>query len=303
MRPPVPASHPLAAPCLLFAAALADDRTQGRPQRPGLMTGWRRRFETALPVLALLGALIAASPPSRAQETALPILAFDRPPYYVQQSARPPFSVQTGQASFAGLVADRARIALDAAGIPFVWVAMQPNGHLRTIEDSETPVCALGWFRKPEREAIGRFSAPIYTDQPQVILARADNRAVAGHDTVAGLLADPGLRLGVKLGYSLGGFLDELVATHDTPRSTVSQDDVGLVRMLLGSRFDYMIVAFEEAGLLIDQLGEAGKDLVAISLRDMPSGNTRHLLCSRATDPALIARLDAALAALPAETQ
>lgn len=241
--------------------------------------------------LTLLGLMVGGVPQGGAADAPLEILIFERPPYYERG----------GPDGFHGLVVDRAVQALKRAEIPFAWVDLQPNGHLRVIQEATHAVCALGWFKKPEREAFGRFSAPIYVDQPQVILARVDNAGVARHDTAASLFADPSLRLGMKLGYALGPTLDALIEENNTPRSTVSQEDSGLVRMLVGRRFDYMVSAYEEADLLIGSMGEAGKDLVAYTLSDLPQGNSRHLICSQATDPAVIDRFDAALAALSSE--
>ncbi|MBB4284495.1 substrate-binding periplasmic protein [Roseospira goensis] len=216
------------------------------------------------------------------------LLVFNRPPYYEPVPA----------GGYTGLVAGRVARALEAAGVPFTWRLLPPNGHLRTVAADRGPVCAVGWFRTASRESLGLFTAPVYRDRPQVVLTRADNGAVLSHGTVRALLADPTLRLGTKLGYSYGPALDAAIAGADPPRTTVSQDDTGLVRMLLGRRFDYMIVAAEEGDAVIDAFGVAGGDLATVSLPDMPPGNSRHLLCSRSVGAGTIARINTALAAL-----
>lgn len=220
-------------------------------------------------------------------ETApLALLVFERPPYYVLD----------GNGAFAGLVAGPTAEAMTRAGIPFVWERMQPNGHLRAVEADRAPICAVGWFRTAEREAYARFTDPVYRDAPIAVLTRADNGAVTAHDSLRSLLGAPGLRLGTKLGYAFGAEVDAMIHDLAPPLITASQDDAGLARMLLGQRFDYMLLGFEEADTLIEAFGAAGQDLLAMTMPDAPKGNTRHLLCSQSVDPAVIERFNAALA-------
>ncbi|WP_413203945.1 substrate-binding periplasmic protein [Rhodospirillum sp. A1_3_36] len=235
--------------------------------------------------VVVLGSVAGNAGPARAAEKPLKVLVFERPPYYESRA----------DGGYIGLVATPAKMAFDKAGIFFEWVQTQPNGHLRAIEANRGPLCALGWFKRADREVFGQFSDVIYTDKPSRIMTRADNVAVQFHKTAQGMLADKSLRMGGKLGYSYGSYLDGLVAGLDPPRVTVSQDETGMARMLLGGRFDYMIVSEVEAMVLMDSLAAAAEDIVLLTMSDIPPGNDRHLICSKATDPGLIARFNQAL--------
>lgn len=247
-------------------------------------------------VVACLTALALAvhAAPSTAADNAdtrpapppVTLLVFERAPYYVR----------TDDGGFEGLVAGPVARAFAAAGVPYTWRTMQPNGHLRTVAADREPVCAVGWFRTETREHLGLFSDPISRDRPQVVLTRVDNSVVMEHTSLEGLLADSRARLGTKLGYSYGAVIDGMIESVRPPQSTVSQDDQGLVRMVLGRRFDYMITSFEEADALISRFGAAGQDLVALTFEDSPPGNTRHLVCSRSVGQGVMARINAALA-------
>ena len=68
---------------------------------------------------------------------------------------------------------------------------------------------------KPEREKFAKFSTPVYQDRPQVIVMRADNSHRINHPTLAALFADKNLKLGAKLGYSYGSFVDGLMVAKD----------------------------------------------------------------------------------------
>ncbi|WP_299444508.1 transporter substrate-binding domain-containing protein [uncultured Rhodospira sp.] len=250
----------------------------------------RRVAAACLTVLALLLWVAPSTVADDAETPTAPppvtLLVFERSPYYVR----------TDDGGFGGLVAGPVARAFEAAGVPYVWRAMQPNGHLRTVAADREPVCAVGWFRTETREHLGLFSDPISRDRPQVVLTRVDNSVVMEHTSLEGLLSDSRARLGTKLGYSYGAVIDGMIESVRPPQSTVSQDDQGLVRMVLGRRFDYMITSFEEADALISRFGAAGEDLVALTFEDSPPGNTRHLVCSRSVGRGVMARINAALA-------
>lgn len=242
--------------------------------------------------LLLIGLGLAGITAVQAQDdggTPLKVLIFERAPYYKSN----------GEGGYFGLVATPATLAFKKAGIPVQWVDMQPNGHMRAIEANREPMCALGWFKTTERDAFSRYSDIIYTDQPSSIMTRTDNVKVQSHKTARGLLSDKSLRVGVKLGYSHGPYLDGLIDQLDPPRATVSQDETGLARMLLGGRFDYMMVSEVEAVVLMEEFGAAGNDIVLLTMADIPPGNNRYLVCSKATDPKLIERFTAALGESP----
>lgn len=221
----------------------------------------------------------------------LTLLVFERHPYYSRAD----------EGGFDGLVASRVVQALERAGIAYTWQLMQPNGHLRTVAADAGPVCAVGWFRSPPREEIGLFSDPVRRDGPTVVVIRSDNARLLEHRTFSEIIEDPALRLGTRLGYSYGAALDDRIAAAQPPRVTASQDEQGLMRMLLGSRFDYMLMGRDEAEDMIHAFGQAGQDLIALELPDLPEGNTRHLLCSRSVGATTVERINAALAALPSE--
>jgi len=223
--------------------------------------------------------------------------AFAAEPLQLLYQDRPPYYTSNNDGAKGGLVSGPVEQALKAAGIPFTWVHSSGKGQIETVRRGGEAVCTPGWFKKPEREAFAKFSDPVYRDRPQVVIARTDNRGVFGHRTLADLFADKQLRFGAKTGYSYGPFADDLIQAKKPPMVRTTQDVSGLVRMLLGGRFDYILAAPEEYESLADRLGIASEDIAAIEMTDIPPGNKRYLMCSKDVADGIIARFNAALAA------
>lgn len=203
---------------------------------------------------------------------------------------RPPYSSRADDGRVTGLVATPAERALSSAGIPFRWALTPSQRQLALIQSGQGPHCGIGWFRTAEREAKGRFSRPLYRDQPLAALVR-DGVALPQPLRVDALLADPRRRLLVKEGYSYGPALDEAIAAAASRPERTSVDPPQMARMLLAARADWMIVAPEEAQTLI------APGLRLVEFADVAAGPTRHLYCSADLPDDWLARIDRALAA------
>lgn len=214
-------------------------------------------------------------------------------PLQIHYQARPPYS-RAGTGGAVGLLADPLAVALQRAGIAFSWVETPSRRQLSLIQSGQGLDCGLGWFRSPEREALGKFSRSIYQDRPFVALTRRDD-GVAPDQTLAGLLAAGQPRLLVKDGYSYGAAVDALLAQHPAAVQRTSAESAQMVRMIDAGRAGWMLVAPEEAGELLEQLPTAAAHLKLIPIAAMPVGNTRHLYCSRAVPDAVIEQIDRAL--------
>ncbi|MGB0681552.1 MAG: substrate-binding periplasmic protein [Magnetovibrionaceae bacterium] len=214
----------------------------------------------------------------------LEILVHQRSPYYERVGS-----------GFGGLVAEPMQAALEASGIAYRWREVPANRQLNLVRAAPAPLCAAGWFKKPDRELFATFSEPVYVDQPLVAVTRSDNRDVLSHTRAEDLFEDRSVRLGVKLGYSYGPVVDAMLKAAGTLTITTSQDNVGMVRMMLGRRFDYLLASYEEAPLLIESVGAAAEDLVEVRLDGLPEGNARYLMCSKATPAPVIEAFNQAL--------
>ena len=201
---------------------------------------------------------------------------------------RPPYSSQAPDGEVIGLVATPVARAFRAAGIAFEWERTPSQRQLALIQAGAGLHCGVGWFRTEARAQRGRFSRPLYRDQPLGALVRSDT-GLPARLSAATLLADRRFTLLVKEGYSYGPLLDGLIARTAARPLRTSAEPLQMGLMLRSRRADWMIVAPEEAGVL------GAGELRRVTFDDVPEGPERHLYCSSALPAEWLARIDAAL--------
>jgi polar amino acid transport system substrate-binding protein len=209
---------------------------------------------------------------------------------------RAPYSVTQGDGTVAGLVATPAAQALGQAAVPFVWARTPSQRQLALIREGTGLHCGVGWFRNPERAALGKFSKPLYRDKPFGALVRHDSRLRSGMRG-AEALALAGETLLLKDGYSYGAQLDRLIAAQSPSPARTSAESQQMLRMLVAGRAGWIIVTPEESQVLRDEAGAAGAGLRQVAFSDIAAGEARHLYCNNSVPDAWLARIDQALAA------
>ena len=228
-----------------------------------------------------------------APQRELAIIAFHRPPYYTFTNDKA-----------GGLLIDAVCRVLDAARIPYHVAEMPPKRILMYLEqDADAYACSPGWYRTREREEFARFSAPIYRNLPPVAVLRADmaHRASGGKGLPALLSAE--LRLVLRGGFSYGGAIDEALARSRAPIYRSTADNGALLEMLASGRYDMTLMEQEEAAELLRLSPRLQRALVLVPLAQ-PGGQagqapqTRHLMCGRGVDEALMQRIDDAIASV-----
>ncbi|MBT9596698.1 MAG: transporter substrate-binding domain-containing protein [Vitreoscilla sp.] len=233
--------------------------------------------------LFCLAGLALAAGVAKAAEP-LSLYYFDRPPY-AQKASRGDEVV--------GLTATPAAQAFRAAGLEFRWTLLPTVRQLVTLKDSLVPACAVGWFKNPERELQFKFTKPIYRDRPTVALARSNFHALA--PTLIDTLRQPGLSVLVKDGFSYGPLIDGMLLLARPERVVTSVESVAMVSMIAAQRASFMFAAEEEANYLVEQAGVPLNALKLVRFADVPPGERRYILCSKATPDELIERLNKAI--------
>lgn len=210
----------------------------------------------------------------------------------VLYNERPPYMASDGRGGVVGLTADVADYALRKSGIPYEWLAFPSMRQMQIVSENKEYVAALGWFKNPERERMGKFSAPLYQDRKIAVLVRKEETRVGNVVYLDSLLRDSSLSLLVKLGYSYGSLIDQKIAKQKPWMQKMTLENQAMVHFIGLGRADYMFIAPEEADVLFGKEWERGKAYRLVELADVPVGELRYLLFSRLVDDSIIARLD-----------
>lgn len=240
----------------------------------------RLALATGLGGVAFAAAATAASPPT------ITVAWRDKPPYhYIEGSG--------GK----GFLLNRTREVFAAAGLRAEFVEQPQKRIWANFEHGTANYCSISWYRLPEREAVARFSHALHTDAPHTVLASpAALQQVQAHGTLASLMSDRKLTLGVMDGVSYGAKLDGMIQDSENRvmRRTVSV--TGMLRMLSAGRMSYMLVDREDWQYY--RKNEPGlAQLVPREFADMPAGLDRHLVCSRDMKPEVMDKLNRAIMA------
>lgn len=217
-------------------------------------------------------------------DEAVVVYYHERRPYYV-----------TTPKQVHGLIADRVNWIFKDAGIPYVWRKAPAKRQLEVIRDNAQGVCAVGWYKTPEREAFGNFTLPIFMESPTMAIARADNDQIRTGETLARTLSNRRLRLLRKDGYSYGKFIDDAIRQFAPRGMVTTAENLSMVKMIHTHRADYFFISKEEAEDLILCSGLPVKDFQVIRFSDMPLGNKRYLICSRKIEEMTLLRLNRAI--------
>ncbi|HWW71317.1 MAG TPA: transporter substrate-binding domain-containing protein [Duganella sp.] len=221
-------------------------------------------------------------PVSRAQE-----------PLVLYYNERPPYLMSAPDGGVHGLTADPATAAFADAAVPARWMRAPSNRQLALLQEGGRR-CAVGWFRNAERERYAKFSRPIYRDLPLVAIVR-DDFAFRGEATLQQLLAMRGLMVLVKEKYSYGGYVDDALAKARPARISTTTESVVMMAMIAAHRADLMFLAPEEADYLLQLAELRDKGLRVLRLPDVPTGESRHIMCSKDVSDDIMRRLDKAI--------
>jgi hypothetical protein len=211
---------------------------------------------------------------------------------------RPPYYTATAQ-GVAGLCATPVARALTAAGIPFQWVETPPKRQLHLLQQNPENDCIIGWYKTREREQYARYSATIYQDKPAVALVRRGDRRIPARCTVTELLRLPDIVMLSRAGYSYGPLVDEALARIKPRRIDSGVDSSAWLSILCTRRADFLLIAPEEADYLLSRTELPRESFRYLPLTDMPPGNRRYVMFSRAVPTEIVDRFNAAHRAAP----
>jgi polar amino acid transport system substrate-binding protein len=215
-------------------------------------------------------------------------------PLQLHYQERPPYTATGASGEPVGLLIEPLKRALQRNRIAHAWVRTPSQRQLVLVQQGQGPDCGIGWFRNPERETRGRFSAPLYQDRPFMALVKADASAPP-YPELAQRLRDSTLPLLTKEGYSYGPLIDDLIRQHPQHVVRTTAESTQMARMIDAGRAGWMIMAPEEADALFASIGDAARALRFVPLPGAPPGQARHLYCNRSVPAEVLEQLDRVL--------
>lgn len=209
--------------------------------------------------------------------------------YYTE---RPPFAIVEGQT---GIVLDRAKAVLAEAGLRGRFIELPQDRITSLLRAGPVDALALGWQRTADREEWGRFSPPLSQDQSPVVVLSARLGSPFGSPVRLEALLAAGLTLGTKAGSPLPPSLERQVRAQGLLPLETTVDVPGLLKMIAGGRMDFTFLPEEEVRYLLGRDPALASGLTWDRLADPPAGEFRRFFFPGSFDPALAARLEAAL--------
>lgn len=211
----------------------------------------------------------------------------DKPPYHY---------VDNGVAK--GFLLERAARVFASARIP-VRMVNQPQKRIwANLAHGATNYCSMSWYRLPERAAVAQYTNALHIDAPQSVLVYSAALAqVKSHATLGALLADRRLTLGLVDGVSYGPELDAMIKQSKNELMSRTVESSSMMRMLAVGRASYMFIDREDWNYFRAQQPGLAMHMQRHDFPDMPAGLKRHIVCSRDVAPALMNRLNQAIAA------
>jgi polar amino acid transport system substrate-binding protein len=194
-----------------------------------------------------------------------------------------------------GLLLDRAKQVFATAGIPTTFVE-EPSKRIWANFSSGTPsYCSIGWYHLPERELIAQYSEIFHTDRPHTLLAApiaADK--VRAHHSLASLLTDKELTLGLVDGVSYGPQLDAMIKSTANRIERKTVEPPLMARIVAANRVSFMFIDRDDWEYL-SQRDEMVRDAVQIDFPDLPAGLNRYIVCSKDVPADVMAKINKAI--------
>lgn len=193
--------------------------------------------------------------------------------------------IQVSTKSIEGLVATPIMNALTQANIEYQLKQKPSKRHLYEIKANQKPLCAIGWFKNPDRETFGKFTLPLYQDKAMGIVARNDRKTEFSGASIDTLFEKEYSVL-TKASYSYGKFLDDKLKESSLTQKEVYANNEKMLLLIEKKRADFMFISQEEAALLLNKKYQVSLSFYAI--KGMPKGNKRYLICSQKVSDATI---------------
>lgn len=244
------------------------------------------RLVTAIPAACAVFAGVVAVSPASAES--LRIAYVERAPYYYTEN---------GEGK--GTILDRTRAILAKAGIEGTFASVPSKRVLEDLGQNSAAFCSVNWKKNPDREKIGNFSAPAFPGQVMVAVVKQERVAdFRKHPTLKAVTEDASLRLGAIDGWTLGPYIDSLMAAMKGNLDKGTVTTIQNLKKVAGGHLAYTLLEKGEVDYAVKAAGFDEKSLVALEFPDIVVQLPGYFWCSRQVEAGTLGKIDAAIAEL-----
>jgi polar amino acid transport system substrate-binding protein len=218
-------------------------------------------------------------------------------PLTVAWREKPPYHY-TDNGVEKGFLLARGKLIFEKAGVPARFVEEPTKRIWANFQAGKTSYCSLGRYRQNQRDSMAQYSVAMHIDPPQaIVVSPVDLDKVRAHKSLASLLADPKLSVGLIDGVSYGPRFDGLLGKAGAERIIRTVDSASMMRMVAVGRVSYTLAdryGWEFALKHDPVLAQA----TVVEFPDAQGGMTRHIMCGKDVPQATMRKLNRAIDAM-----
>ncbi len=218
-------------------------------------------------------------------------------PITVAWREKPPYNY-TENGVEKGFLLTRGKLIFERAGVPAKFVEEPTKRIWANFQAGKTNYCSLGRYKQPERDNMAQYSAAMHVDPPQAVLVSPnDLDRVRSHKSLASLLSDPKLSVGMIDGVSYGPRFDAMLQKSPAEHVLRTVDSASMLRMVAVGRVSYTLAdryGYEYARDHDPVLAQA----TVVEFPDAQGGLTRHIMCSKDVPAATMRKLNRVIEAM-----
>ena len=233
--------------------------------------------------IIIAAAVLLFCAPCPAQDETLIIGFNNKPPLFYWENHEPK-----------GIIVNSAKRILDQSGVPYRFEEIPFLRSIAYLKQAKPNFAALGFNKTAEREEFTIFSKPVYRDSKAELLIRAsDVNRFSAYKSFDALIDSGVFTFGGKEGNAYP--IDEQLKRLGKNDRRFQVDPPILAQLLVAGRFDFMVLFPEELEPAMRDSNINRASIEIVHFDDMPPGQLRYILFSKATDPAMIRKINKAI--------
>lgn len=213
----------------------------------------------------------------------LTMMLVQRPPYLIMKDG-----------NVSGLSVAPTVAAFKKANTSVNWEEIPAKRQIQRLKKNQERVCSVGWYQTEERKKFAKFTNAVSQDSPWVGLVPATSK-ISKNATIEEILSDPKIRVLLKEGFVYGDYIDKKMVDMKAQTSMTTVNIELMIKMIAVAHADIAFFTKEEIMHYIDTGIIKAKDVQILSLKNMPSGYSRHLMCSKMVEDEVITKFNDAL--------